>query len=119
MKRNWPDEFGSLLDGAEEVTLTLSSPDSDHPKVTRKALKVRLSQQDYEKIWPLAEMRFRLQGERAGSAITLITSNPHYQHWHPADGGSEQRNLPSGMVHETKYVIVHFLLDEVREPVEA
>lgn len=119
MRRNWPDEFRDFLNGAEEVTLTLSGAESHHPKITRKALKVRISQENYEKIWPLAEMRYRLQGDRAGSAVTLITSNPHYQAWHPADGGIEQVTLPSGRVHETKFVIVLFLLDEVRETVEA
>ncbi len=116
MRRNWPDEFAALLENADEVTITPSGGDNT---ASRKALKVRLAEQDYEKIWPLAETRFRLQGSRAGSAITLVANNPHYQQWHPADGGVEQVTAPSGRVHETKYVIVHFLLDDVREPVEA
>ncbi len=116
MKRNWPDEFAKLLENAQEVTLTPSGGDA---RASRKALKLRLAEQDYEKIWPLAETRFRLSGDRTGSAITLIANNPHYQQWHPADGGSEQETGQSGRTHETKYVVVHFLLDDVRETADA
>jgi len=86
---------------------------------TRKALKARISQQDFEKIWPLAEARYRLDGKFAGKAITLIANNPHYQKWHPADGGSVENMSDSGHKYTTNYVIVHFLMDDVREPVDA
>ncbi|MGO7421346.1 hypothetical protein ACCT09_15715, partial [Rhizobium ruizarguesonis] len=70
--------------------------------------------QDYERIWPLAEMRFRL-GERDGKAITLITTNPHYHPWHPKDGGSVDSVSDSGRHYKTDYLVVHFLLDDVKE----
>ncbi len=54
-----------------------------------------------------------------GKAITLITNNPHYKSWHPADGGSVEGVSDSGKHYTTQYVVVHFLLDDVREPVEA
>ncbi len=118
MRRNWPDEFRDLLNDAEEVKIAL--PDAHHGAgATRNALKLRLKQEDYEKIWPLAETRFRLKGDRTGSAITLITNNPHYQSFHPSDGGSEQETSSSGRAFETKYVVVHFLLDDVLESVES
>lgn len=119
MRRMWPDEFGSLLEGAEEVTLDVPAAEredgSQGEAHHRQALKVRLSQVDYERIWPLAEARYRLQGRFAGKAITLIANNPHYHPWHPADGGTEDKVLDSGRHVVTKHVVVHFLLDDVRE----
>lgn len=123
MRRMWPDEFNSILTGAEEVTLKVPATDpSGEPyggPVTRQSLKVRMTQADYERIWPLAEARYRLQGKFAGKAITLIVNNPHYQKWHPVDGGTEEDVSDSGTPYQTKYVIVHFLLDEVAEKVDA
>lgn len=117
MKRMWPEEFNHLLENAEEVVLEVPAAvheDGSHGEATRrKALKVRISQQDYERIWPLAEARYRLDGRFAGKAITLIANNPHYHNWHPADGGSD------GEHYTTKYVVVHFLLDDVGETVAA
>ncbi|WP_081687905.1 hypothetical protein [Rhizobium mesoamericanum] len=119
MRRMWPEEFNSILDGAEEVTLQLPAVEhedgSRSEAVSRKALKVRISMDDYERIWPLAEMRYRLDGKFAGKAITLITTSPHYHRWHPADGGSVDNVSDSGRHYTTKYVVVHFLLDDVRE----
>lgn len=123
MRRMWPEEFSSLLDGAEEVTL--SSPartreDGSHSEaIRRQALKVRLTQADFERIWPLAEARYRLQGRLAGKAITLIVNNPHYSQWHPADGGTEESVADSGRSYSTRYVVAHFLLDDVQETVAA
>lgn len=123
MRRMWPDEFNHLLDDAEEVTLEI--PPAVHEDVShggttfRQALKVRLSEQDYERIWPLAETRYRLAGERTGKAITLIVNNPHYLRWHPADGGVSDITTDSGRHYTTKYLVVHFLLDDVREAVPA
>nr|WP_082728615.1 hypothetical protein [Rhizobium altiplani] len=123
MRRMWPEEFNSILDGAEEVTLDLPAVEhedgSRSEAVSRKALKVRMSMEDYERIWPLAEMRYRLDGKMAGKAITLITTNPHYHRWHPADGGSVDNVSDSGRRYTTKYVVVHFLLDDVRETAAA
>ncbi|SNB74379.1 hypothetical protein SAMN05661103_3834 [Agrobacterium sp. 719_389] len=123
VRRMWPDEFAFLLDGAEEVDLNVppaAGDDGSPGKATsRKALKVRISQEDFEKIWSLAEARYRLNGSFAGKAITLITNNPHYQKWHPSDGGSVESVSDSGQKYTTRYVIVHFLLDDVSEPVEA
>lgn len=123
MRRMWPDEFAFLLDGAEEVDLNIppvAHEDGSPGKATsRKALKARISQQDFEKIWPLAEARYRLDGKFSGKAITLIANNPHYQKWHPADGGAVENISDSGHKYTTNYVIVHFLMDDVREPVEA
>ncbi|WP_137154322.1 hypothetical protein [Rhizobium sp. FKL33] len=123
MRRMWPDDLDFILNGAEEVTLEASGSggagsERDGHGV-RKALRVRISQQDFERIWPLAEARYRLGGERLGKAITLITTNPHYHRWHPTDGGTEEHVSESGRSVTTNYVTVHFLLDEVREPVEA
>ena len=123
MRRTWPDEFAFLLDDAEEVELHIASGAHDGSSpgkmITRKALKARISQQDFEKIWPLAEARYRPGGRFSGKAITLITTNPHYKAWHPSDGGSVESVSDSGQRYTTRYVLVHFLLDDVREAVEA
>ncbi|KQW28901.1 hypothetical protein ASE36_10465 [Rhizobium sp. Root274] len=123
MRRMWPEEFSFIVDGAEEVTI--ESParqreDGTHSDaIHRQALKVRISQADYERIWPLAEARYRLQGAYTGKAITLIVNNPHYSQWHPADGGTVESVSDSGRAYSTKYVVVYFLLDDVRETVDA
>lgn len=123
MRRMWPEELSSILDNAEEVTLESAArirEDGGHSEaIRRQALKVRMSQADFERIWPLAEARYRLQGRFAGKAITLIVNNPHYSHWHPADGGTVESVSDSGRPYSTSYVVVHFLLDDVRETVEA
>lgn len=123
MKRMWPDEFDYVLDGAEEVMLeapaTVNADGEEIDAIHRQALKVRLSQQDFERIWPLAEARYRLDGRFAGKAITLIANNPHYHAWHPADGGSVEDVSDSGAKYTTKYVVAHFLFDDVREAVAA
>jgi hypothetical protein len=123
VRRMWPDDYASLLDTAEEVEIDVqplvNGERSSGKMITRKALKAVVSQQDFEKIWPLAEARYRLAGRFSGKAITLITNNPHYQPWHPADGGSVESVSDSGTRYTTRYVVVHFLLDEVRETVEA
>lgn len=123
MRRMWPDEYAFLLDDAEEVDLHIppaAGEDGSPKKVTtRRALKARIRQEDFEKIWPLAEARYRLSGRFSGKAITLITSNPHYQNWHPADGGSVENVSESGRHYTSRFVIVHFLLDDVRETAEA
>lgn len=123
MKRMWPEEFNFVLDGAEEVTLDVpanSQADGLHGgSARRKALKVCIAQQDYERIWPLAEARYRLSGRFEGYAITLIANNPHYHKWHPADGGMASDEADSGKQHATKYVTVHFLLDDVRDTATA
>lgn len=123
MRRMWPDDYAVLLDGAEEVDLhiqpVVQGDGSPGKATTRKGLKARITQQDFEKIWPLAEARYRLGGRLAGKAITLITNNPHYRNWHPSDGGSVESISDSDKQYTTRYVIVHFLLDDVRETVEA
>lgn len=123
MRRMWPEELSSILDGAEEVTLESAArqrEDGSHSEaIRRQALKVRVTQSDFERIWPLAEARYRLQGPFAGKAITLIVNNPHYSRWHPADGGTVESVSDSGRAYSTRYVVVHFLLDDVRETVEA
>lgn len=123
MRRMWPEELSSILDGAEEVTLESAArqrEDGSHSEaIRRQALKVRVTQADFERIWPLAEARYRLQGAFAGKAITLIVNNPHYSQWHPADGGTVESVSDSGRAYLTRYVVVHFLLDDVRETVEA
>ena len=117
MRRMWPEEFNAIIGDAEEVTLESSAePGAGEAPLQRKALKARISMQDYERIWPLAEMRFRLGEENfAGKAITLITTNPHYHPWHPKDGGSVDAVSDSGRHYTTNYIVVHFLLDDVRE----
>jgi len=123
MRRMWPEEFNFILNAAEEVTLDIPAAANEggtHGEAShRQALRVRISQQDYERIWPLAEARYRLDGKFAGKAITLITNNPHYHSWHPADGGSADETADSGKHYTTKYVVVHFLLDDVREAAAA
>jgi hypothetical protein len=123
VRRMWPDEYAFLLDGAEEVELHMPAvaheDGSPGKAISRKALKARVSQQDFEKIWPLAEARYRLGGRLAGKAITLIANNPHYSNWHPADGGCVESVSDSGKHYTTSYVIVHFLLDDVRETADA
>jgi len=123
VKRIWPDEYAFMLDDAEEVDLQLQplahSDGLSEKAITRRALKARISQQDFEKIWHLSEARYRLAGRFSGKAITLITNNPHYQNWHPSEGGSVESVSDSGRQYTTRYVIVHFLLDDVREAVEA
>lgn len=119
MKRYWPEEFAGLLDEAEVVELEIPAAIRDegtHGKAThRKALRVRLSQADFERVWPLAETRYRLGGKFAGKAITLVTNNPHYHRWHPADGGVAEATPGADINPALKYVIVHFLLDDVQE----
>jgi hypothetical protein len=123
MKRMWPDEFNFILDNAEEVTLaapaSMNEDGSKREAIHRPALKASMAQQDFERIWPLAEARYRLGGKMAGKAITLIANNPHYHAWHPADGGSIDTVLESGAHHTTKYVVAHFLLDDVSEAATA
>jgi hypothetical protein len=121
MKRMWPDEFNAILDNAQEVVLEAAPEEgaSDHP-LHRNALRAHLPVEEYERIWPLAEMRFRVgEGRFSGKAVTLITTNPHYHHWHPADGGCVDAVSDSGRHFTTKYVDIHFLLDDVRQPVAA
>lgn len=119
MKRMWPDEFDYVLDNAEEIMLeapaSVNEDGVELEAIHRPALKVRLSQQDFERVWPLAEARYRLDGRFAGKAITLIANNPHYHAWHPADGGSVENVSDSGAKYTTKYVVVHFLFDDVSE----
>lgn len=57
MRRMWPEEFSALLDHAEEVNLSIPPAEGGGAKepTTRKALKARITQDDFEKIWPLAE----------------------------------------------------------------
>lgn len=119
MKRMWPDEYDFILDGAEEVTLDAPASVSEDgvqlEVIHRQALKIRIPEQDFERIWPLAEARYRLDGQFAGKAITLIANNPHYHTWHPADGGTEETVSKSGVKYTTKYVVAYFLLDDVQE----
>ena len=123
MRRMWPDEFRFIFDEAEEVTLdspaTEREDGSAGEAIHRKALKVRLTQEDYERIWPFAEARHRLQGKFAGKAVTVIVNNPHYGQWPPADGGTVENVSESGRPYSTKYVVVYFLLDDVSETVSA
>ena len=123
MRRMWPEEFNALLDNAEVVDLEIpvAARDSATPghATHRKALRVRLTQADFERVWPLAEARYRLAGKHAGKAITLVTTNPHYYRWHPADGGTADISTEGGHSYTEKYVVVHFLLDDVSEAVAA
>ncbi len=123
MRRMWPEEFYFILDHAEEVTIDVPhAPEaggSGNPVTRRQALRVRLLQQDYERIWPLADARFRLGGRFAGKAITMIVNNPLYHQWHPADDGSQGETADPVKLPVTKHVVVHFLLDDVREAAAA
>lgn len=119
MKRMWPEEFDYVLENAEEVTLEapafVGKDGLQHDAINRKALKIRIAEQDFQRIWPLAEARYRLGGKFAGKAVTLIANNPHYHSWHPADGGTADPASDDGVRPTTKYVIAHFLLDDVRD----
>ena len=62
MKRAWPAEFNSIFDTAEEVTIepVVVEPVNgerpvahDEPPAPRKALRVRIPMETYERIWPL------------------------------------------------------------------
>ena len=123
MRRAWPEELKTIFDEAEEVTL--DSPDADHKgagpasKTRRAALRLRVTQEDYQCIWPLAETRYRLDGKYAGKAVTLIVNNPHYAAWHPADGGTVEGTADSGVPYTVKYIIVYLLVDDVREEATA
>lgn len=122
MKRMWPEQFDFILENAEEVTLDIrpqAAEGTGRDVAHRQALKVRLTQEDYERIWPLAEARYRLDGQFSGKAITLIVNNPHYHRWHPVDAGSVEMTADSGRHYTTNYVLVHFLLDDVRESAAA
>jgi hypothetical protein len=119
----WPEEFNFILDEAEEVTLEVphasGADGSPHAATQRRALRVEIVQQDYERVWPLADTRFRLGGRFAGKAITMIVNNPLYHQWHPADGGTRgEAGDPVKLPVERK-VVVHFLLDDVRETAPA
>ena len=123
MRRKWPEELNIELDHAEEVTLdiplALREDEGHRGAIHRQALRVRLPEETCARLWPLAETRYRLDGARRGKAITLVTTNPHYHSIHPADGGSEEQTADSGRHYTTRYVILHFLLDDVRETAEA
>ncbi len=122
MRRMWPEEFNSLLDGAEEVTVeipyALREEGNTHAPIHRKALRVRLPEDACARLWPLAEARYRLGGARTGQAITLVANNPHYHAIHPADGGTEEGISGSGKHYTTRHLVVHFLLDDVRDHAE-
>ncbi|KPF46887.1 hypothetical protein ACSV9I_07345 [Rhizobium sp. G187] len=119
MRRAWPEELKTIFDNAEEVLLDI--PESEREgagsaaKTKRAALRIRLTEEDYQRIWPLAEKRYRLDGKYAGKAVTLVVNNPHYHAWHPADGGTEEAKADSGVTYKIKYIIAHLLLDDVRE----
>ncbi|MDH4413939.1 MAG: hypothetical protein QE484_11560 [Rhizobium sp.] len=119
MRRLWPDELKSIFEGAEEVMLDIPKAEREGTgpgaKTQRAALRVRVTQEDYQRIWPLAEKRYRLEGNHAGKAVTLIVNNPHYHAWHPADGGTEEGKADSGVPYTIKYITAYFLLDDVRE----
>ncbi len=123
MRRMWPEELSFVFNQAEEVMLDIPLAlrgDADVAgAIHRKALKVRLPEETCARLWPLAEARYRLSGPLLGKAVTLIANNPHYHSVHPADGGSEESVADSGKRYSTKYIVLHFLLDDVREPVEA
>ncbi|MFN7023574.1 MAG: hypothetical protein ACK4QP_03455 [Pseudorhizobium sp.] len=119
MRRNWPEELKTIFEGAEEVMLDIPESEREGAEPIganqRAALRVRITQEDYQRIWPLAERRYRLDGKYAGKAVTLIVNNPHYHAWHPADGGSIEGTADSGVPYTIKYIIVYMLLDDVRE----
>ena len=123
MRRAWPQELKSIFDDAEEVMLDSHEPEGKGPaaqgKPQRAALRLRVTQEDYQRIWPLAEARYRLDGKYAGKAVTLIVNNPHYAAWHPADGGSVEAVADSGVPYKITYIVVYLLLDDVREEATA
>lgn len=123
MRRMWPGELNFVFENAQEVMLeipvALREEKSDGGAIHHKALKVRLPEDVCAQLWPLAEARYRLDGKNLGKAVTLIANNPHYHGVHPADGGVEDSVSDSGKHYTTKYLVVHFLLDDVREPAEA
>lgn len=98
-----------------ELPHALRGEGDDKGAVHRQALRVRLPEETCTRLWPLAETRYRLSGAHTGKAITLVATNPHYHGIHPEDGGVEEGVSDSGNRYTTKYVIVHFLLDDVRE----
>lgn len=118
MKRAWPEELKPIFDDAEEVMLDI--PSSGRANMAqRAALRIRVTQEDYQRIWPLAEKRYRLDGRYAGKAVTLIANNPHYHAWHPDDGGTVEGTSDSGVPYTIKYIVAYFLLDDVREETAA
>jgi hypothetical protein len=123
MKRTWPEELAYIFDDAEEVTISVTTPieagSADTSVGHRNALKVHVSQQDFQKICPHAEVRYRLGGRWSGKAVTMIANNPHYHDWHPADGGTASETSTSGRQYTTNYIDVYFLLDAVSEAVSA
>ena len=89
MRRMWPEEFSTLLDGAEEVTLQSAARDredgSHSEAIHRRALKVRMTQADYERIWPLAEARYRAvlavqPGDLVGQLFCVLGTSTHGFH---------------------------------------
>lgn len=123
MRRAWPEELKTIFDGAEEVMLDIPKSEREGEgagaRTKRAALRVRVTQEDYQRIWPLAEKRYRLDGPYAGKAVTLIVNNPHYHAWHPADGGTEEATADSGVSYTIKYITAYLLLDDVREEAAA
>ena len=122
MRRMWPEELKGIFDGAEEVMLDIPRSERDAAPAAstqRAALRIRITEEDFQRIWPLAEKRYRLDGRFAGKAVTLIVNNPHYHAWHPADGGTEEATADSGVSYRIKYITAHMLLDDVREEVAA
>lgn len=119
MRRIWPEELKSIFDEAEEVMLDIPVSErasSEHAgKAQRAALRIRITQEGYQRIWPLAEKRYRLDGRYQGKAVTLIANNPHYHAWHPADGGTLEGIADSGVRYKIRYIVAYFLLDDVRE----
>ncbi|MFC0480371.1 hypothetical protein [Gellertiella hungarica] len=119
----WPEDLDFVLEKAEEVTLeiplALRDEAAHRGSIHRKALRVRLPEETCARLWPLAEARYRLSGRNTGKAITLIANNPHYHNLHPADGGSEENVSDSGKHYTTRYLVVHFLLDDVRETADS
>jgi hypothetical protein len=123
MRRAWPEDLKSIFDEAEEVMLEIPVSERESAehggKAQRAALRVRITQEDYLRIWPLAEKRYRLDGRYQGKAVTLIANNPHYHAWHPADGGTVEGTADSGVRYTIKYIVVYLLLDDVREEAAA
>ncbi|KKX27159.1 hypothetical protein [Rhizobium sp. LC145] len=123
MKRAWPEELKSIFDDAEEVMLDIPASGREGAerasKTQRAALRIRVTQEDYQRMWPLAEKRYRLDGRYAGKVATLIANNPLYYTWHPADGGTLEGTSDSGTPYTIKYIVVYLLLDAVREETAA